>query len=344
MTVCVKLKKGFKHTNPKGNLDASQCGDFLYVGATDEVGLYSIRTREKLATIAVPGFAPRARCTDHRLVLIAGTKAYLYDNGDPLQPKLLDVLDVRGAVIDFNFSQDGTIAYVLCQNGLKTVKIVNTATAAKLELTSTSPFDANLDGSLLVHEPRGKNKSAVLYVSAVTHGLIHVFDISGLSGGSAESPRPVRQILNRFLPVYLTESACIPNLLVSGGIFGFMFYDISNPLKPVEVSAQESPYLNLVKFLPGTKYVANAVFGPTNKLVVGKIKVKKCRGKIISARYQPLQSVDIQFGRLPWDIEILDPPRTPCSPSRKGKGQSRFQVVVPNAYEKLVQVVGIRLS
>lgn len=301
----------FKSTNPNGNLDATFSDGRVYIGAVNEMGVYDFKTREKLTTIQVNGFAPRARVFSKKfLMIIADTFVYLYNNEDFLNPTLIQKLDIQGPVIDFILLCNDNIAYVLCQNGLKTIEIIKKRNVS-ISLISSIDFDASLDANLTTN----MNETA-LYIAAVTHGNLLVFNIN-----DSKRPKLARTLVNRFLPVIISIANDNPNVMVVGGIFGLSFYDIHKPLKPVEINSQESPYLNLIRILPGTNgLVANVIFGPKNQLVIGKLQGYKSGKKI---KYKPLLKKEIQFGRLPWDILVVP---LNCS----------FNIIIPNSTEPFV--------
>jgi hypothetical protein len=340
-------------TDPKGNLNATQCGNYLYVGAVNSVRLFNLTTKQLLLTIPLPGFAPRARCVGQQLVIVANRTLYLFDNTVPLAPVLITELDVNGPVIDVLLleRQGSVTAYVLCQNGLRTVTI----TGSVLVQTATELFDAGLDAGLVV-DVRFSLGSAfqVLYVAAVTHGYFFVFDIA-----RDTQTLLLKRVYHPFLPVNFTQAAHKPVILVVGAIFGLLFYDMADPKNPKLINeqgeaarpsrhlcAQETRlYLNLIRILPQTNYAVNVVFGPQNTLTVGKLKgfntycARKHRHpkKNSSApqqviTWQPVRSAPLQSGRLPWDILLV-------SPTTRKEGKTT--VVVPNSSEPLVQLATV---
>ncbi|AYV82959.1 MAG: hypothetical protein Hyperionvirus3_105 [Hyperionvirus sp.] len=329
------LKKvpGFKKTNPTGNLDIVQHNDVVYVGSVNEMNIYSLKTKERISTIKIAGFVPQVALLSNDLLLIIGnTTVYLYNNEIIENPILLDQLDIGGGVITIISyeSKDSEnnmvhIAYIVCDNGLKTVKISKNR---KLQLLAEFLFDANLSTS--IHKDIRLDKP-ILYVAALTHNLLYVFDISGKR---AVKPKLVKKIINKFVPDCLTQTSCDPNILLCGGIFGLVFYDVTDPKEPIVISKQLNSFGNFITFIPGTFYVMNGIFQPENQLVLGEISVKKDKcEKYVSAKYKNIDSIKLQSGRLPWDVIVV----------QNKDDENLYEAIVTNNTEAKIEVGRVRL-
>lgn len=334
-----------RNSNPNGswNSSLSEFGTSVYVASNGLVMGYNAQHLRKspFLTLLVTGNVLRARTIfqEQRLVLVADRRVALYDNSDQRTPVLLASLNVtESSVIDFisfpNLPSGGTtttILYVLCADGLRTV--LCTLRSLQLSPAGTAVFAANLNAGLIL-----ESRNRALYINAITHGAIYVMDVR-----NPAAPILTETIVDRFYPVDGTQTSRFPNLLMTGGIFGISFYDVSDPLHPQLINQQESPYLNLVRLIPGTDLVVNGLFLPENQLVIGRIKWRRKKNhKKWKGRYTyetlPRVSLPLQFGRLPWNLTLV-----PVPPST-AKRVKAYSIVSTNSTESLVEVAFLKLS
>ncbi|AYV83478.1 MAG: hypothetical protein Hyperionvirus7_49 [Hyperionvirus sp.] len=315
--VSIRLDEPFIDSNPAGNARVTQVGDYIYVGSLNFMNIYSLRTKARLASISLIGYTPRARpLPQNRLLILTGTSLILFDNTDPFNPQKLASITVGGGVIDFVLSEDNSVAYVLHVSGLDTVEISALDT---LTITDTFQLVANVAAGIYI-----EFTNQALYVGALTHNLLYVFDIR-----NTNHPKNVQQIYNNLAPSFLTQTVCFPTMLISSGIFGIIFYDIADPFDPIEIDQHQTGFLNVIAAIPGTNYVANSVFSPENKLVIAELLIQKSTsGKIKCVTYNPINSVKLQSGRLPSDTYVI--------PSVTNN--NKYQIIVPNSYEPMIQV------
>ena len=131
---------------------------------------------------------------------------------------------------------------------------------------------------------------------------------------------------------------------------------VSDPRSPAILRQQQSPYLNLIRFIPDSNYIVNGIFSPENKLVLGKIyglsefntgKNKK------TPFYKPIKEIILQPGRLPWDVLVIPSTenikckkiiqvRESTSQGKESISQN-YQVIIPNAFEEKIQIVSVEL-
>lgn len=323
-----RLQPDLPQTNPLGNYNATVTDKYVYIGSVGWVSGYDIKTlkpvfRIPVSQISQPGNALRALTVvgDTRLLVSVDQTLALYDNTQPTQPTLITTLMLKTTIIDIvSFV---SIVYVLTQEGLITVEVSPTS----LRILQRQSFAANLNAGIIL-----ESRQTALYVSAITHGAFYVFDIVT----NPRSPTLVQTLTDNLYPVDMTQTSCYPQLLLSGGIFGFTFYNVENPLKIRVINQQPSPYLNLVRFLPGTPFVVNGLYLPTNQLVAGMIEYSR-KKRIFS--YQPssrFPSLPIQFGRLPWDVALV--------PGASSAKRRTYQIIITNNTEQTVNVARIKLK
>jgi hypothetical protein len=307
------LEAPLKNTNPAGSWNSALSTPYLYVGSNGQLNGYDAKTLAPFLAIKVAGNVYRARTIfdNKRLIAVVDTAVLLFDNSTVTAPTMLQRLDVKQSMIDFVVAEEKNgvaVLYVLTQQGLVTV----TSTLTTLRQTGFSMFAANLNAGLVL-EAQG----TALYVLSVTHGGIYVFDI-----GNRTNPRLITMLTDKLYPVDGTQTSQFSTLLLTGGIFGISFYDVKDPLHPRLLTQQESPYLNLVRFVPDTTLIVNGLFLPENQLVLGKIvkKGKTFRYKALSKRYR----LPLQFGRLPWNLTLI-----PVSSRKK----TELRIIVTNSTE-----------
>lgn len=99
----MSVGENLKRADPQGNLNSTQCGKHLYVGALDAVNIYDLGTRSRVLSIPAAAFAHRARCLlqQKQLLIVANQTLYLFNNAQPLAPVFLQHMGVDGPVIDF---------------------------------------------------------------------------------------------------------------------------------------------------------------------------------------------------------------------------------------------------
>lgn len=340
-------KHSVPDSNPKGSFNATFVSPYVYIASPGFVTGYYAKTLSpfvklsvsNLAGLSNPGVAMQAKgiFNQTRLIVILDSYVTLFNNDNIQAPKLLTFLNLKETTIDFvnisppvkHFSE--TILYVLTQEGLATVQCTSTSLTLKQKVS----FAANLNAGLLL-----ESRLTALYVTAVTHGNIYVFDITKRS-----KPKLRKTLKDDLYPVDMTQTSYFPDLLVAGGIFGITFYDVTDPLLPTLIQKRPSPYLNLIRFLPGTPNFVNALFLPTNKLVVGKIRMTKKQEKNrpkyhyhyhVSKKFPPLR---IQFGRLPWDVEVIPL----VSKKQPNALCQKFTVLVTNSTEPKVNIGHVRV-
>lgn len=311
------LKKigNVKFYNPRkdGHLNMTQHRDFIYIGSNDEIQICKIlgsndvvtdntshstsKEIKQVSQIKLPGFAPRARVKGNYLFAIANTHFYIFDNSNPLWPRELGHFDVGSEVIDFildetsnNNDNNDKTAYILCQE--RFVKLTFSLNVNRQDKPEVDSFHylsmhSDLDATLV-------QKLNIVYAAGPEKGHVHVIDVSG------QQPRMIEDIDIDLMPITLDIPEDKPDLLVVGCIFGLAFLDISKLDKPVIINQYQSRYLNLIKVLPQGRAL-NVIFGPQNYMLLGKI-VK--HGK--KYKFDAESRIDIQNGRLPWSILVLD--------------------------------------
>lgn len=324
-----RLDKPLKDSNPLGSWNSTWNDPYLYVGSNGFLTGYDAKTFIVFLKLEVKGNVYRARTLfgNQQLVLVVDSSILLFNNSDPKNPSLLQTLNVEQSIIDFvtleNSTEDLAVLYVLTQQGLLTV--TSSATTLTLVVPDASlSFAANLNAGLVVEA-----QTRALYVLSVTHGAILTLDIR-----NRLYPILTSTIRDKFYPVDGQQTSRFPNLLVTGGIFGISFYNVKDPFHPKLVDQQESPYLNLIRFIPGTSTVVNTLFLPQNQLVLGKIMIEKQRSRTRRYRYivsSSVKPVPLQFGRLPWNVTLI--PHT----SRK------YKIVITNSTEPLVDIATLAL-
>ena len=323
------LQSDLALTNPLGSYNATVGTRYIYVGSVGYVSGYDAKNlkpvfRLSVEAISNPGNAMRAvtLLNDTRLLVGVDQSIALYDNTTPTHPTFIHSLSLGATIIDMTpFDPSMSILYVLTQAGLFTLDVSPTS----LVILQQESFAADLNAGLLL-----ENRRTALYVSAVTHGALYVFDVT-----NPRNPSLFQTLIDSLYPVDLTQSCFYPDLLLSGGIFGISFYNVRNPLKIKLINQEPSPYLNLIRFLPNTPYVVNALYLPTNQLVMGKIRYRK---RVYHYRKLPGLSLPIQFGRLPWDVALVP------EGSKGGRRGKVTNILVTNNTEGHINVARVRIK
>lgn len=186
-----------------------------------------------------------------------------------------------------------------------------------------------------------------MYVTALTHAKVYIFDISYVDGKNF-IPRFRNCFVDNMYLIDFTQTSFYPNLLLGGGLFGMSFYYIGSSgqrlFNPHLVNKQLQPFVNLVNFIPNTSLLINVLDLPSNIASVTEVVYSKSRkkwlvcfaktNKCCYVQPVPNRSLEIQFGRFPWDSLVV-----PSSASGKN-----FQILISNLSEPCVNVLELNLK
>lgn len=317
-------------TNPTGNLYVTQDKNLAYIGSVGAINVFDLKTRDRVLSITVPGFAPKVQFVTLKkyplMLVLASSLVLLYDNTNPLKPVLITQLDLGlSTLVNLVANRDDpTVWYVLASLGVATVQIEDRKSPLGYNLVlKNSHLLASFTDADLFADVRGN----YLYVAPVVHRTLYIFSIQD----DKFKPVLIQSIVNELVPNNLSQSNINPNILIVSGQFGFAFYDVSKPNKPQLISQQETKAVNNgLAQVPESDLFVNAAYSIHSPLTLYRLEnyasypKKKISFDIVS-------TVIVTPGRAPWDARpILDE-----------SGQF-VEILSTNSSEESVQVIRVK--